>query len=302
MQFRPPSELRTGAATAEAPPISQQSSTRISNALTIDLEDWPIAVLGPHHEITPRVVANTKRCLQILKWHDVKATFFVLTRVAEKYPDLVREVHAAGHEIGSHGHGHELLFKLTPRQFEGDVRRSLDILTAITGQQPIGYRAPAFSITEKTKWAGRVLADLGFKYDSSIFPIRHRRYGIAGAPRGIHRWPDCDLIECPPATCRIAGINFPVAGGGYFRLLPGALARAAIRRINRRKMPAILYMHPYELDAGGVLEHRLEGVRVGNYRHLTQGLFRSKMEGRLHRLMEAFQFATLRDIVADSQI
>jgi polysaccharide deacetylase family protein (PEP-CTERM system associated) len=268
-----------------------------ANVLTIDLEDWPIAVLGPHHEVTGRVVENTLRCLQILRWHNVKATFFVLTKVALRFSDLIREVHAAGHEIASHGHGHELLTTISQHQFEDDVRRSIDILGDLVGYRPLGYRAPGFSIVESTRWAGPILADLGFKYSSSIFPIRHPRYGIPAAPRHIHRWKNCRLIECPPATCSFLRRNLPVAGGGYFRLLPGAIARFAVRRINRQAMPAILYMHPYELDLEGIREHRLAGLNVGWWRGLTQGLFRSEMEGRLHRLLESSRFTTMRELL-----
>ena len=269
----------------------------MKNVLTIDLEDWPIAVLGPDLEITDRVVANTRRCLDILQRCGVRATFFVLTKVAERFPDLIREVHAAGHEIASHGHGHELLTRLSPGRFEADVRTSIDILTDIVGQRPLGYRAPAFSIVTSTRWAGPILAKLGFHYDSSIFPIRHRRYGIANAPRGIHRWHDCPLIECPPATVSLMGRNLPVAGGGYFRLLPGAVARRAVRRINRENMPAVLYLHPYELDTHGIRAHQRMGVRVSRRRHLTQALFRGRMERRLRTLLGQFEFTTMRELV-----
>ena len=227
----------------------------------------------------------------------MKATFFVLGRVAERFPALVREVQAAGHEIASHGYNHELLTRLTPEQFKDDVRRSLDVLTSVIGQRPAGYRAPAFSIVESTRWAGAILADLGFTYSSSIFPIRHPRYGIPGASRRIHRWKDCGLIECPPATVRLLGRNWPVAGGGYFRLLPGPLARCAIRRLNRHNMSAILYVHPYELDVDGISWHRRHGTPVGWKRRLTQGLFRGRIERRLHRLCEQFRFTTLRDLL-----
>ncbi|MFH1419097.1 MAG: DUF3473 domain-containing protein [Planctomycetota bacterium] len=271
--------------------------TPVPNALTIDLEDWPISVLGPHHAVTGRVVENTKRCLQILQWHNVKATFFVLTRVAREYGGLIREVHAAGHEIASHGHGHELLTNISPERFEQDVRTSVEILTDLVGERPIGYRAPAFSIVESTRWAGPILADLGFKYSSSVFPIRHKRYGIATAPRHIHRWQDCPLIECPPATLRCFGRNWPIAGGGYFRLLPGPLARLAIRRLNRGAMPAIIYMHPYELDVGGIRFHRSQGIKVSATRGVGQGLFRGRIEKRLHRLLESFHFSTMRDLL-----
>ena len=269
----------------------------IANALTIDLEDWPVAVLGPEHQITHHVVENTKRCLQILQWHNVKATFFVLTRVAERFPDLIREVHAAGHEIASHGHRHELLTAINPERFRADVRQSVDIITNLVGERPIGYRAPAFSIVESTRWAGPVLANLGFKYSSSIFPIHHSRYGIPDAPRHIHRWKDCRLIECPLSTVRRFGRNWPVAGGGYFRLMPGLLAREAVRAVNRENLPAIIYVHPYEFDVGGIGAHKREGVKVGLRRHVTQQLFRNRMEGRLHKLLERFRFTSLRDLL-----
>lgn len=273
------------------------TSTPIANVFSVDLEDWPIAVLGYDRVITTRVVENTKRCLQILGWHQIKATFFVLTKVAERFPELIREVQMAGHEIASHGHGHELLTDISPRHFESDVRRSMEILERITGRRPIGYRAPAFSIVESTRWAGPILADLGFKYSSSIFPIHHRRYGIATSEPGIHRWPDCGLIECPPASIRLLGRNWPIAGGGYFRLLPGAIARAAIRKLNRSNRPAILYMHPYELDPHGVQVHKQEGEEVGHFRQMTQTVFRNRMEVRLHRLFESFRFATMEELL-----
>ncbi len=277
--------------------LRPQGRAGVANVLTIDLEDWPIAVLGPEYEITDRVVENTKRCLRILRWHYVRATFFVLTKVAERFPDLIREIHAAGHEIASHGHGHELLTQTSPRRFELDVRKSVEILTDIVGERPIGYRAPAFSIVESTRWAGPILAKLGFKYDSSIFPIRHPRYGIAREPRHIHRWQDCRLIECPLATLSVLGVTLPIAGGGYFRLLPGPVVRKAVASLNRKAMPAILYIHPYELDTPGIRAHKREGVCVPPIRHVAQTLFRRHVEHRLHRLLERFPFTTMRDLL-----
>jgi polysaccharide deacetylase family protein (PEP-CTERM system associated) len=266
---------------------------------TVDLEDWPVAVLGPEYEISDRVVANTRRVLQLLQWHGVRATFFVLTRVAERFPALIHEVLDAGHEIASHGHSHKLVTRMTPDEFAADVGRSLDILERLTGERPIGYRAAAWSIVAGTRWAGPILARMGIKYSSSIFPISHRRYGIANAPTMLQRWPDCDLIECPPATVRMFGRNFPVAGGGYFRLLPGAVARTAIRRLERIGNPAVLYMHPYELDAGGVRAHMRAGVPVGFVRRITQEMFRGRFEARLHKLFDAFEFVTMRELLAD---
>ena len=278
--------------------LQPAAGARHADVLTIDLEDWPVAVLGPNQPVTDRVFDNTRRVLQSLQWHGVKATFFVLTCVAERFPELIREVHGAGHEIASHGHSHRLLTAMGPEEFRQDVGRSIDILEKIVGERPIGYRAPAFSIVGTTRWAGPILAEWGFKYSSSIFPIRHPRYGIPDAPRRIHRWKDCALIECPPATVRFLGCNLPVAGGGYFRLLPGPLARGGISAAHRGGHPAILYLHPYEFDVGGVGAHAASGVRIPIGKRLTQGLFRSRMEVRLHRLLERFQFTRLCDLLA----
>ncbi len=274
----------------------------VMNVLTVDLEDWPVAVLGPHEPITGRVVENTLRLLNILQWHGVHATFFVLTRVAEAFPELIAQVREAGHEIASHGHGHQLLTRQTPAEFEYDVRRSAEVLGSLIGERPMGYRAPAFSIVRETRWAGPILSRLGFQYSSSVFPILHRRYGIATAPRGIHRWEECPLMECPPATVRVAGVNLPIAGGGYFRLLPGAVVRAAVRRLNRMGQPAILYVHPYELDVDGLTYHADHGVRIGPWRRMTQSLGRESIEDRLHRLLESFSFTTMRALLAGIEV
>ncbi len=279
-------------------PALQGVKQRTAHVFTVDLEDWPVAVLGPEHAISDRVVRNTRQLLQMLQWHGVRATFFVLTRVAERFQSLIHDVIEAGHEIASHGHSHKLVTRMSLCEFTNDVGRSLDVLQRLTGERPIGYRAPAFSVVEKTLWAGPALAGLGIKYSSSVFPIRHPRYGISEAPTQPHRWPDCDLIECPPATLRLLGRNLPIAGGGYARLLPGAVMRTAIKMLERRKRPAVLYMHPYELDAGGVRAHMRDGVQVGFKRRITQELFRGRMESRLHRLFESFEFVTLRQSLA----
>lgn len=287
------------AAAVFAPPkCTAASDATIRNVFTVDLEDWPIAVLGPEHEISGRVVDNTKQVLRLLRWHGVRATFFVLTKVAQRYPDLIRMVRDDGHELASHGHGHELVTRLTPDRFEDDVARSIDILTMLTGERPMGYRAPAFSIVAETRWAGEALQRLGFTYDSSVFPIRHPRYGIADAPREFHRWPGLNLIEAPPATLRVGGRSWPIAGGGYFRLLPGSFVRTGIWQRNRQRQPAVLYMHPYELDVDGIGIHRWDGVRFSRWRGLTQGMFRKRMEQRLHRLLESFRFETMAEAVS----
>lgn len=267
-----------------------RAAAAFANILTIDLEDWAVAVLGPSMPLTERVVANTDRLLDILARHEQRATFFVLGRVAQAFPELIRRVAAAGHEIASHGFGHDLLPNLTPERFRADVARSADLLNRITGSRPIGYRAPAFSIGEQTRWAGPILAELGFRYSSSVFPIAGRRYGIPDAPLGVHRWPNCDLVEVPPSAMRLLGRNWPVAGGGYFRLLPGYAARSALRRINAEGRPAVVYMHPYEIDVNEIDELRAGGWRVPAWRGWTQSLFRSRVEPRLECLLREFRF------------
>lgn len=286
-----------GPSTTQRDLASLRQDRRLLNVFTVDVEDWPIGVLGPGYLVGDRVLQNTLHVLRILRRHRVAATFFVLTKVAQRFPELVRRIHDEGHEVASHGHAHELLTRMSPRAFERDVCRSIDVLGGIIGARPVGYRAPAFSVVRSTRWAGPILARLGFVYDSSVFPIRHRRYGIPEAPRGIHRWPDCDLIECPPATWRVCGLNLPVAGGGYSRLLPGAAVRAAIRRLNRTGMPAILYLHPYELDVHGVQAHRAAGIRVSPICHATQAMFRNRVEARLDRLLNEFEFTTMGEAV-----
>lgn len=270
------------------------------NAMTVDLEDWAQAVLGPGHPITPHVNDNVRRVLDLLDKAGVKATFFALGKVCEACPSLLPAVADAGHEIASHGYGHELLYHLTPARFEQDVRRSIELIEAQTGRRPTGYRAPAFSITEKTRWALPILASLGFRYSSSVFPIRGRRYGLPQAPREPFRWPGCDLIECPMTTFRLFGRTWPACGGGYTRLWPGRVMEWAIAQRNARNAPAVVYLHPYELAPGEVRSFRRMGVPVTRRKALTQELFRARVPDRLRRLFATFRFGTLSDALAET--
>ncbi len=272
-------------------------NTTIINAMTVDLEDWAQAVLDPRLPVTGRVVDNVYRLLDFLDAHQVRATFFALGRVCEQFPKLLPAVAAAGHEIGSHGYGHELIYNLTPTQFEEDIRRSTALIESQTGCRPVGYRAPAFSITNRSRWAGPILARNGFLYSSSIFPLRKRRYGISDAPRFPHRWVNCDLWEFPLTTIRLAGRNFPLCGGGYTRLLPAALIAAGIRKLNRQGRPAILYLHPYELAPGEVNWFRQQGFTISAKRHLMQSLWRSRVPARLARLFAEFRFAPAGEVL-----
>jgi polysaccharide deacetylase family protein (PEP-CTERM system associated) len=226
----------------------------ITNLLTIDVEDWfHTTALGPYvnrrkwPELESQVEKNVRLILNILEENRTKATFFVLGWVAERYPYLVREIAALGHEIASHGYKHHLIYQLPPETFREYVRRSKQIVEDITGTTISGYRATSFSIVKSTLWALDIIKEAGFIYDSSMFPIRHDIYGIDGIPVApfIHH---NGLIEVPPSTVRVLGRNIPIAGGGYLRLYPYWLTRKGIQWLNRGGRPAVVYLHPWELD------------------------------------------------------
>lgn len=275
----------------------------ITNALTVDLEDWPQSVLGSQMPITDCVVRNADRMLALLGRFGIRATFFALGKVCEKFPQLLPTIESAGHEIASHGYGHELLYRITPKRFEWDLKRSIEIIESQIGRRPIGYRAPGFSVTHQSLWAGPIIAQLGIQYSSSIFPIAGRRYGIPNARRFPHRWNTCNLIEFPMTTVRWLGRNLPVSGGGYFRLLPGPVLSTAIREVNGQGQPAVVYLHPYELAVNELATLKRRGWRLGWRTYLTQSLFRGRMLGRLSRLFQEFSFAPMAEVLglSDSQ-
>lgn len=269
----------------------------ITNALTIDLEDWAQSVLGPQTPITTRVLRNTDRMLNLLARYGVRATFFALGKVCERFPSLLPQIASAGHEIGTHGYGHELLYTMTPDRFRADLERSIDIVASQIGRKPTGYRAPAFSVTRSSMWAGPIMAELGIKYSSSIFPIARKRYGIPDAERFPHRWENCDLIEFPLTTVRRFGRNLPVAGGGYFRLLPHPVLARAIREVNGQSQPVVVYIHPYELDVNELAELRRQGWSIRWKTYINQSLFRGRIRGRLAALFQEFRFTTMAEVL-----
>jgi len=277
--------------------IMSSATKDITNALSIDLEDWGQSALGTDLPITTRVVRNTDRILALLDRHGVRATFFALGKVCERFPKLLPTIASAGHEIGTHGYGHELVYSISPDHFRADLQLSIAIIAAQIGRRPIGYRAPAFSITRQSLWAGPIMAELGIKYSSSIFPIAGRRYGIPDAPRFPFRWSTCDLIEFPLSTLRRCNRNLPVCGGGYLRLLPGAILSSAIREVNRLHHPAVVYMHPYELDIAEPAVLRRNGWPITWRKFATQSMFRGRVAGRLGKLLSAFRFAPLADVL-----
>jgi polysaccharide deacetylase family protein (PEP-CTERM system associated) len=276
----------------------------IYNALTIDVEDYymvsafaDMIKFEDWHRYESRVVRNTNEILGLLDEYKVKATFFVLGWIAERSPALVRNIHDSGHEVASHGYNHRLIYDLTPVQFREDVRLARDILENVTGQAVKGYRAASYSVVKSTLWALDILTEEGFLYDSSIYPIRHDRYGFPGANRFPHivKTNSGRIVEFPPSTYTILGQNVPVAGGGYLRLLPLRFTKTAVRRINtREKRNAMIYIHPWEID---IHQPRLRGrwkSRIRHYVNLSSTL------PKLRCLLSEFRFKTVSAIL-DSQ-
>jgi polysaccharide deacetylase family protein (PEP-CTERM system associated) len=277
----------------------------MKNALTFDVEEYFHAeafarVLRPEEwpTLESRVTRSTERLLDILDRDRVRATFFVLGWVAERHPSLVREIASLGHEIACHGYGHRMIQHLTRQEFERDVTRAKRALEDATGRVVLGYRAPTFSIMRETLWSLDVLSETGFRYDSSIFPVVHDRYGIPDAPRFPHRLKapnGCEITEFPMSTVEVLGRRLPVAGGGYFRLLPYGLTRRAIARINAREgQPAMVYLHPWEIDPD---QPRLPVGPLTRFRHLVNV---GKTEARLTRLLSDFSFAPAAEVLAET--
>lgn len=277
----------------------------MKNALTIDVEDY-FHVNAFAGQIRPdewdryplRVEGNTRRILDLLDEFALKATFFVLGWVAERLPSLVREIHRRGHEIACHGYGHQLVYGLSPQEFRRDVSKAKAVLEGICGEEVCGYRAPSYSITNKSLWALAVLVEEGFSYDSSIFPIRHDVYGIPGGERFPHEisTPAGKIGEFPISTFSLGfggwKSHIPIAGGGYLRLFPALLVERAINAINsRERQPVIVYFHPWEIDP---LQPRIRTGLKSRFRHY---LNLQRMELKIRYLLGNLKFSTVRDIL-----
>jgi polysaccharide deacetylase family protein (PEP-CTERM system associated) len=273
----------------------------IVNAMTVDVEDYfhvsafdNIVSRAGWDGFDSRVARNTDRMLELFDQANVRATFFVLGWVADKFPALVRRIASAGHEVASHGYHHQLLYMLTPKQFREDVRAAKRAIEDASGRSVLGFRAPSYSIIESSMWAIDVLIEEGHVYDSSIFPIHHHCYGIPGAPRHAHvmQRPLGTLVEMPASTVRIAGVNLPIAGGGYFRLLPYGWARWGIRHVNRVEgKPVVFYLHPWELDPEQPRMNVGATTRIRHYaglRHTSR---------RLRRLLDDFRFDSVATVL-----
>jgi len=275
------------------------------NCLTIDVEDYfqvnaftPFVHQNQWDSFPLRVGENTQRILDILDSYNIKATFFILGWIAERLPLLVRKIHQRGHEIACHGYRHELVYKIGPERFRGDIRRAKALLEDQIGQRVYGYRAPSYSITGKSLWALDILVEEGFTYDSSIFPVLHDTYGIPGAERFPHvlNTQAGSLVEFPLTTLPLRFGNkemrLPIAGGGYLRLLPVIIIRKGIEKINsREKQPTVLYFHPWELDPR---QPRIKAGLKSTFRHYVN-LHRT--ERKLRYLFERIEFAPMKDVL-----
>ena len=296
------------------------------NALTIDVEDYfqveAFASRINYNEwdnYPCRIKQNTQKILDILDDYQIKATFFCLGWIAKRSPSLIKNIAQRGHEVASHGYAHQPVYKQSPDIFMQDIRKTKQILEDIIGQPVIGYRAPTYSITQKTLWALEILAEEGYKYDSSIFPIKHDLYGIPNAPRfpfNVHTLKRANVFTCkrsnvltckrsnvqtckranvqtffefPLTTLRILNINIPIAGGGYFRVFPYIFIKNALRHINlKEKQPFVFYLHPWELDPEQPrINHLPWRSRFRHYVNLR------KTEGKFRKLLSDFRFSTV---------
>jgi polysaccharide deacetylase family protein (PEP-CTERM system associated) len=268
------------------------NTAALANALTIDVEDYfQVSALAPYvprsqwESIPCRVERNVDTILDLLQQGSANATFFTLGWVAERYPALIRRIVDAGHEVASHGYGHHRASDQSAKAFLSDIRSARLLLQDISGQDVKGYRAPSFSIGRQTLWAFDCIAEAGYRYSSSIYPIRHDHYGMPEAPRFAFQ-PRPGLVELPVTTSRVLKTNVPAGGGGYFRLLPYPVSRWLIQRVNTQdQRPAIFYFHPWELDPG---QPRVAGVSAKTrFRHYVN-LHRT--EQRLRRLVQDFRW------------
>lgn len=274
----------------------------ITNVMSVDVEDY-FQVGAFEHTISRddwekwpcRVEANIERILALFSRHGIKATFFTLGWIAERYPGMVRDIVAGGHELASHGYGHQRASALTREEFHADVTRAKHLLEDIGGVGVNGYRAPSFSIGHGNLWALDVLAETGYRYSSSIYPIAHDHYGMPDAPRFPYRPEQCPrLLEMPPTTVEWRGHNLPAAGGGYFRLLPYSASRWLIRQVNRNdRRAAMFYFHPWEVDPD---QPRIPGAPLkSRFRHYVN---LGRMEAKLDRLCRDFRWGRADQVYA----
>jgi polysaccharide deacetylase family protein (PEP-CTERM system associated) len=276
----------------------------ITNALTIDVEDYfQVSAFAPHIDRADwdncecRVERNVHRILDLLDQHSTKATFFTLGWIAQRYPQLIQQIVDRGHELASHGYGHERASDLTEAAFLEDVRSAKAILEDLSGQEIRGYRAPSFSIGKNNLWAFDCLAQTGHRYSSSIYPIAHDHYGMPDSPRFVYEVRP-GLLEVPITTLRAFGRNFPSSGGGYFRLLPYALSRWMLQRVNATdRQSGIFYFHPWEIDTQ---QPRIAGIGAKTrFRHYINI---DRVEARMNQLLTDFRWGRMDHIFLDQPV
>ena len=277
----------------------------VLNAMTVDVEDYfqvsafdRFVSRAEWNGLESRVSRNTDRLLEMFARADTRATFFVLGWVAEHFPELIRRIQHAGHELASHSYGHGLVYEATPDSFRSDLRKARAAIESATGVRVTGYRAPSYSIIDQSLWALDVLVSEGYEYDSSIYPIRHDRYGIPNWQRHIHRVTRAggELWELPGSTVRRLGANFPIGVGGYFRLLPYKWTQSGIRRLNEvEQRPAIFYIHPWEIDPAQ------PRIKVGALSRLRHYYNLNRTDAKLKRLLAEFKFGSVSDVLAAHQ-
>jgi polysaccharide deacetylase family protein (PEP-CTERM system associated) len=285
--------------------IAESGAGPVVNAMSVDVEDYfQVSAFEPYigrdawERLPCRVERNTDRILALFGGRGVRATFFTLGWVAERYPDLIRRIVAGGHELACHGYGHIRVTEQTPEEFREDVRRAKQLLEDISGVEVLGYRAASYSIGAKNLWALQVLEELGFLYSSSIYPVKHDLYGMPEAPRFRFKPTQAGkLLEIPVTTVKLANRNFPCGGGGYFRLLPYRVSQWAMTRVNSKDgEPCLFYFHPWEIDPD---QPRQQGIslktKVRHYLNL------SKMEGRLNCLLDDFRWDTMANVFLSPQ-
>ena len=293
----------------EGPVSANQDAEKLpqTHILSVDVEDYfqveafSASVTRHSWELRPsRVVANTRRVLDLFDLYQAKATFFFVGWVAERFPELVREVQSRGHELACHSYWHRTVYSLTLAEFREDTRRAKLVIEDISGEAVNGYRAPSWSITKNCLWALDVLAEEGFTYDSSIYPIHHDLYGVPGGRRFPYTHACCNgltIREFPPATLRLLGTNFPVAGGGYLRIFPSAYTKLAFRKFEKTyRERVVVYLHPWELDPE---QPRLNGPLKSRLRHYTN---LRGMHAHVSAILERHRFARFSDVLAAQQL
>ncbi len=279
-------------------------SGQITHILSVDVEDYfqVEAFAGSvsresWNQWPSRVVANTQRVLDLFDEYNAKATFFFVGWVAEQFPQLVREVQSRGHELACHSYWHRTVYSLSPDEFRADTRQAKRVIEEAAGAAVLGYRAPSWSITKSCLWALDILAEEGFTYDSSIYPIHHDLYGVPGAKRFPYTHAcgnGLELREFPPATLRFAGTNFPVAGGGYLRIFPSAFTESAFRTFEKNYGErVVVYLHPWEVDPD---QPRIHGPLKSRLRHYTS---LRRMENKLSAILSRHKFQRFSDVLAD---